>query len=179
MVCRRRGLLVLISWIWMLVGAFLTSVLIFFLVEGSLAIDARSIFGLLYERPYLASYIELVALGGLPLAISLICGDDFGAYGLRKDGALKSLALAVTLALFLLIVRVVNSSGVAYEHFGLSFPLNVIYASLAVIVYGPLEVFFVIWLIVNTDRAIGWDRGIFTPGLLITVVVFGLSHLIL
>ena len=68
----------------------------------------------------------------------------------------------------------------AHTHFGPSFPLNLFYALLAVLVYGPLEVFFVIWLIVNTDEALRWDsRRILSPGLLITVTVFGLSHLIL
>lgn len=68
----------------------------------------------------------------------------------------------------------------AYTHFGLSFPLNLFYALLAVLVYGPLEVFFIIWLIVNTDEDLKWDRKqVLSPGLLITITVFGLSHLIL
>ncbi len=114
------------------------------------------------------------------MAISLFCKDNFSAYGLRKDNALWSLILAVIPAAVLLSLRLIQGSGMAYTHFGLSFPLNLFYALLAVLVYGPLEVFFVIWLIVNTDEALRWDsKRILSPGLLITVTVFGFSHLIL
>jgi len=178
--CKRRGLLVLISWTWMFIGAFTISIIISYIVKGSWVTDIESLFNLLYEKPYLASYIELTAIGGLQLAISLVCKDNFSAYGLRKDNTLWSLILAVIPAVALLSLRIIQGSGMVYTHFGLSFPLNLFYALLAVLVYGPLEVFFVIWLIVNTDEALKWDRKqVLSPGLLITVTVFGLSHLIL
>ncbi len=178
--CRRRGLLVLVSWAWMYIGMFATSVIISYIVEGVWTTNIESLFNFLYEKPYLASYIELVAIGGLQLAISLICKDNFSTYGLRKDNALLSLILAVTPAAALLSLRIVQGGGIKYVHFGLTFPLNLFYALLALLAYGPLEVFFVIWLIVNTDEALKWGgKRVLSPGLLITVAIFGLSHLIL
>ncbi len=66
------------------------------------------------------------------------------------------------------------------ESFGLSFPLNLYYAVLGVLAYGPLEVCFVVWLIVDTERALR-EHGdkILSKGLVLTVVVFGLMHLAL
>ena len=61
----------------------------------------------------------------------------------------------------------------------MEFPYNVWYAFLGVFAYGPLEVFFIIWLIVNTDKIFGSLEKMISPGLLITVLVFGLSHVIL
>jgi len=114
------------------------------------------------------------------LAISLSCKDNFSTYDLRKDNTLWSLVLAGILAEALLSLRIIQGNGMAYTHFGLSFSLNLFYALLAVLVYGPLEVFFVIWLIVNADEDLKWDRKqVLSPGLLITITIFRLSHLIL
>ena len=76
-----------------------------------------------------------------------------------------------------LIPRILESS-LKFISFNLPFPLNLWYASLGVVAYGPLEVFFVVWLIVNIDIIFKKLEKMFSPGLIITVLVFGLSHLI-
>ncbi len=178
--CYRRGLLVVVSWAWVFIGSYVTSIVIYYLVEGSFASGVEQLFDLFYEKPYLASYIELVAIGGLQLAISLVCRDDFSVYGLRRENALRSLILGIIPAMVFLILRITQDNGIVYASFGLTFPLNLVYALLAILAYGPLEVFFIIWLIVNTDEALKGDSGrILSPGLLITVTVFGLIHVIL
>lgn len=158
----------------MFLGAFTISMIILYIIKGSWITDIDSLFNLLYERPYLASYIELTAISGLQLTIYLFCKDNFSAYSLRKDNTLWSLILVVIPAAILLSLRLIQGSGMAYTHSDLSFPLNLFYALLAVLVYGPLEVFFVIWLIVNNDEALKWDsKKILSPDLLISGSVIG------
>ncbi|MCE4600146.1 MAG: hypothetical protein F7C38_01080 [Desulfurococcales archaeon] len=157
-------MLVVVSWVWLLVGAYAVGVVVYYLVEGSPPTGPGQLFGLFYEKPYLASYIELAAVGGLQLAVSLACGDDFRVYGVRRGGLWLGLALSLVLAVALFSVRVVWDGWNANGGFGLSFPLNVFYALLGTAVYGPLEVFFVVWLIVNTDRALGWRDPLAWPG---------------
>jgi len=134
----------------------------------------------LYAEPYLASYGEIVGVGGLPLLITLLCRDNPSIYGLRREGIAKSLILSLLLVLAYASLLIASKGYPRISHvcFNLNFPYNVWYALLGVFAYGPLEVFFVVWLIVNTDLVLKTERK-FSPGLIITTVIFGLSHLIL
>ena len=178
--CKRRGLLIIISWIWILIGTFITAIIVAYFVEGLLLTDINSLMHLFMEKPYLTIYNELVAVGGLPLAISLLCQDNFESYGLKRVGFLKSISLAITFALVVIIIKFVSGGNPEYTHFNLPFPLNIIYSVLAILIFGPLEVFFVVWLIVNTDKVVkSKNDKIVSMGLLITVITFGFTHLII
>jgi len=144
--------------------------------------SVENIIRLLNEKPYLAIYAEIVAIGGLPLLISIICRDDWSLYGIRRNGLGKSLLIAVSLAMidFLLDLISLLKGQTKVPSFGLTFPWNIFYAILGVFAYGPLEVFFVIWLIANTDKALDVkEEKIFTLGLLINTIIFGMSHIII
>jgi hypothetical protein len=54
--------------------------------------------------------------------------------------------------------------------------VNALFAGLGLAAYGPLEVFFVMWLIHNTDRIFKTESKTWTWGLFITIVVYGLLH---
>ncbi|RLG82143.1 MAG: hypothetical protein DRO09_00930 [Thermoprotei archaeon] len=172
--CGRRGLLVLIVWAWLFAGLLATTVLIACVRGVPLVIE--HLIDMLGREPYLASYAEVVAVGGLPLAISLVCRDDFRVYGLARKGLERSLAVSVPPALAVLVVRTMLE-GVSPRSFNLQFPYNAWYATLGVLAYGPLEVFFVVWLTVNTDYALNSLKRTLSPGLLITALAFGLSHI--
>ena len=129
---------------------------------------------LLYSKPYLSSYVQMIGLG-FPLMASLVCGDDPRLYGLRREGLAKSMALSAAPALAL---RVLWGIPPSVKGYGLAFPFNILYALLAVAAYGPLEVFFAVWLIVNTDKVIKTGRRTLSPGLLATTLTFGLIHLV-
>jgi len=174
--CARRGLWIIVVWVWMFLGSFIAVVLTAYLVGTSLTLEM--IISILNERPYLAVYGEIVGVGALPLIISLLCNDSPRMYGLSKSGILISLTLSVPPSLIILLARLIHGV-LRYESFNLSFPYNIWYAIIGVLAYGPLEVFFVIWLIVNTDYVLGSLDKIFSPGLIITVLAFGLSHIIL
>jgi len=169
-------LLVLIVWLWSIIGSIFTLALIAY-VKG-VPLDLERLIDMLSKEPYLASYGEVVGVGGLPLLISLTRRDSPEMYGLRRQGLLKSLALSIPPAIAILVARIAYND-LSFEGFGLSFPYNVWYAVLGVLAYGPLEVFFVVWLIVNTDNILNTLEKIVSPGLLVTVLIFGLSHMLL
>ncbi|NOY07333.1 MAG: CPBP family intramembrane metalloprotease [Spirochaetes bacterium] len=60
----------------------------------------------------------------------------------------------------------------------LSFPWNLWYAMLGLFAWGPLEVFFITWLITNTDRIFKNRDIVVSWGLIITVIIFGLIHIV-
>ena len=172
----KHVLLVLTVWLWLFIGLIFTVLLIAY-VKGVL-LNLEQLISMLNREPYLASYGEVVGVGGLPLLISLIRRDSPEMYGLRRQGLLKSLALSILPAIAILVARIAYND-LSFEGFGLSFPYNVWYAVLGVLAYGPLEVFFVVWLIVNTDNILNTLEKTVSPGLLITVLIFGLSHIFL
>jgi membrane protease YdiL (CAAX protease family) len=49
-------------------------------------------------------------------------------------------------------------------------------AILAAFAYGPLEVFFVMWLIRNSDRVLKSERPTLSRGLVVTVLIYGIPH---
>jgi len=159
----------------MFIGSLIVIVLIAY-VKGAPLVPER-IIDMFNREPYLASYAEVVGTGGLPLLISIIRRDDPRIYGPRKQGLFKSLVLSLSFAIVMLVITIHDK--LYFENFNLEFPYNIWYAVLGVLAYGPLEVFFVIWLIVNTDAIFSTLEKIFSPGLLITVLVFGLSHIFL
>ena len=95
-----------------------------------------------------------------------------------RAGLVKSVAASIPLAVIVLILRVLYGE-LNVSSFNLQFPYNLWYALLGVFAYGPLEVFFVMWLIVNTDKIFHSLERTFSPGLLATVLVFGFSHIFL
>lgn len=174
-ICQKRAMLIAVTWVWLYLGGFITALLITY-VNGR-PLTYSNMHDILYEKPYLVSYIQAVSVG-LPPLISLACVENLSFYGLRKEGIIKSSALAVTPAAILLISRIIRGS-IPHTSFNLQFPHNIIYAALSVLAYGPLEAFFVIWLIANTDSILGERGRILSRGLLITALLFGLSHIIL
>ncbi len=60
----------------------------------------------------------------------------------------------------------------------LGFPRNLWYALLGIIAWGPLEVFFFVWLIVNTDHIFKNSARVHPWGLIITVLLFALTHIL-
>ncbi len=174
--CSKRLLLVVTVWVWMFVGSVITIILIAYL--RGVALVYEQLVSMLSKEPYLAIYGEVVGVGGLPLLISIICRDNLGMYGLRRGGIGKSLLLSVPPATAVLLLRVAHGD-VPLNSFNLSFPYNIWYAILGVLAYGPLEVFFVIWIIANTDVILNSLDKLLSPGLIITTLAFGLSHIIL
>jgi membrane protease YdiL (CAAX protease family) len=169
---------VITTWVWFLVGAMLV-VLVILAVYG---FDLAKALEVLRENRYLAVYIEIVSVGLLPLVFTLICKDHPTQYGLSRKGLAKSLLLSglcVTgLFGFAFLSRGQLMSGIEPPNFNLNFPWNLWYVALGVFAWGPLEVFFVMWLVTNTDRIFKSENKTMSWGLIVTVVIFGMAHIL-
>jgi len=167
---------VIATWIWWIVGGGLTMLALLTVLQIKPG-DFRILFR---EYPHLTIYIETVGVGLLPLVITILCKDDIAAYGIQKKQITKSLLLSlfvVILAYGFNFIRSDQWININTPNFHLNLPWNLWYATLGVFAYGPLEVFFVVWLIANTDKIFkGKDRNL-SWGLILTVTLFGLAHL--
>ncbi len=168
---------VIATWLWWFVGAALT-VLIILAVEGvSLSSATRA----LQEKQYLAVYIEIVSVGLLPVVFTFVCRDDSTQYGLTHNKLANSV--------FFSLLFVIMMFGWAYFTRGqvmtddraslhLEFPSSIWYAILGIFAWGPLEVFFVTWLITNTDQVFRNGNQLISWGLIITLIGFGGLHIL-
>ncbi len=100
-------MLVVVTWVWVLVGSLLT-VLVIGVVEGA-GLSLCLALGVFYSKPYLASYAEIVGVGLLPLVLSVVCRDDPGAYGLGRKGVFLSLLLSLGFAAFKIAFRIIGN----------------------------------------------------------------------
>ena len=73
--CSKRTSLVILVWAWMFLGSILTALLIAY-VKGVPATFSE-IIDMFNGEPYLASYVEVIAVGGLPSALIILCKDGF------------------------------------------------------------------------------------------------------
>lgn len=168
---------VVTTWLWFIVGTLLV-ILIILAVYGINFAKAMEILG---ERRYLAVYVEIVSVGLLPVVFTLVCRDYLVLYGLGRNGLAKSLLLSGLFVLVLFsvafLIRGQLMTGLSPSPH-LDFPWNIWYVVLGVFAYGPLEVFFFMWLITNTDHIFKSEKRILSWGFIITVVIFGLAHIL-
>lgn len=168
---------VLTTWIWFFVGGVLT-VLIIMTVLGVDLATAPEVLG---NKRYLAVYIEIVSVGLLPVVFTLVCRNDLTQYGLGRKELAKSLKLSAlfTVALFgfALLTKGQLMTGDS-PSFHLNFPWNLWYTVLGIFAWGPLEVFFVMWLVTNTDRIFKSKNRTLSWGLIVTVLIFGIAHIL-
>ena len=164
---------VITTWVWFLVGAALVLLIVLAVYGFDLAV--------LGEKQYLTVYIEIVSAGLLPVLFTLICKDYPTQYGLGRKGLAKSLLLSgLCIAAFCVIAFLSPGQLMSVESpdFHLDFPWNLWYAALGVFAWGPLEVFFVMWLVTNTDRIFNSENRTMSWGLIVTVVIFGMIHML-
>jgi hypothetical protein len=168
---------VISTWLWWFVGAALT-VLTILAIQG---VSLSSATKVLEEKQYLAVYIEIVSVGLLPVIFTLVCKDDLAQYGLTHNRLANSI--------FFSLLFVMAMFGWAYFTRGqlmaddratlhLEFPWSIWYAVLGIFAWGPLEVFFVTWLITNTDQVFKNGSQLISWGLIITLIGFGALHLL-
>jgi len=163
------------AWMWFFIGAFLTLLMIL----GYLGAGFSEMASVMNEQRHLTLYIELVSAGLFPLVISFLCGDEFIEYGFTRTGFERSMICSVVyagvmiLSGYLMTGQIMKDDRVALS---LNFPLNIWYGLGGILVWGPLEVFFFNWLVVNTERALNEQERRISLGLIITVILFTLTH---
>lgn len=174
---------VTITWIWNVVGVFFVGIIaILILPSGySLTNDTLKLFPDLMPILIIG---EFFTTGFLAILFAFINKDKFSTYGLTKTGLAKSVVISAILAGgFMLIRFLITGSLLDPEINGLNAnAFNVFFSILLVLFYGPLEVFFVIFLVEITDRHFQRkgkeQKGLFTKGLIITTLIYGLLHMI-
>ncbi|MEA2016615.1 MAG: hypothetical protein U9O59_07970 [Actinomycetota bacterium] len=165
------------AWLWFIIGAAFVILIILAVYRTSFS-EAMSVLG---NRKYLAIYIEIASAGLLPVLFTVFCRDDLELYGIGRRGILKSLILSGLFAALFFIVSLLTSGQLAIgqvQVYQIDFPWNIWYAVLGIFAYGPLEVFFFVWLVANTDRIFKSEKRILSWGLLITIVIFSLAHVL-
>jgi len=168
---------IITTWACSLIAPILMALMVLLILHASLA-SARQVFA---DRPYLTTYFEIAGVGLVPLIFSLAGREAFSRYGLTRRGLGRSLLLAA--AVFAL------GAGYSYLTTGqwvdfasqtvhLGFPANLWYGLLGILTYGPLEVFFFVWLVDNTAPLFAGKRQPRLWSLLLTAVLFGLLHIV-
>ncbi|MFN8444987.1 MAG: hypothetical protein U0175_29645 [Caldilineaceae bacterium] len=167
------------TWLWNLLGTFVVAIGIAIFLPHNIALD-RSAF---QQQPSLALIpilSESVLVGLLPILFSILCKHQPADYGITTKRLSASLILAAGIALvyfaYLSLLARHLTTGIqwpAFQHISLGYA---IFAIVGLFAYGPLEVFFVIWLIHNTDRIFKSEAKTWSWGLLLTIALYALLH---
>jgi len=167
------------TWLWNMLGALLISSILQAVLPEITPLDTDA----LRANPNLAIYpvlTEIVAVGLLPVLFVLFNREKMTVYGLQRQGWVKSLALStlVVLAFFAFLPGQAAqlTSSISLAELDISTPWKLGLAILAILAYGPLEVFFVVWLIHNTDRLYNSSAKVLSAGLLVTMLLYGVLH---
>lgn len=175
---RNPLLRVVSTWIWWALGALLTLVIIGIVLAG----DPRGFMPLVNENRHLLVYVEFVSVGLLPVLYTFFCKDDLSRYGFQWRGLGRSMLFSAPFVIFMFALGYLMSGELmsdSRETLVVMRPWNYWYGAASIFVWGALEVFFVIWLIENTDDIFaGLGHRPFSWGLIITVVIFALTHLV-
>ena len=167
------------TWIWNIAGVLLISSILLAVLPENTALDSQA----LRSNPNLAIIpvvTEIIAVGLLPVLFVILNREKIATYGLQRSGLLKSLALSalVVLAFFAFLSmqagQITTSISLSGIKIAASWKLGA--AILAIFAYGPLEVFFVVWLIHNTDRIYNSSARVLSAGLLVTILLYGVLH---
>ncbi len=170
---------VMATWIWNLFSVLLISIILQAVLpeNTTLDIDAFRADPRLVLIPVLA---EIVAVGLLPLLFVLLNREKLSLYGLQRQGLWKSLAYSVLAGVAFMVALSLQGGDLSTLLYIPAIQVTPLWkpglALLAVIAYGPLEVFFVIWLIHNTDRLYNSAAKIFSAGLWVTILLYGVLH---
>ncbi len=169
---------VIATWGWNFVGNFLVIALATILLPDNITVDQQA----MQANPRLALIPiagEIIAAGLLPVLFAIFGRENLAEYGLQMKGFGKGLILSVLAVAILAGAALlgignygpISLSGLKAEpiwHF-----LSFVAGAFA---YGPLEVFFVIWLVRSTDHIFHSEDKILSRGLVITILIYGLLH---
>ncbi len=117
--------------------------------------------------------LEFVFIGMLPLIIVFARRESWKDYGFTLINWKKSVAYGLILAAPFMIIR-----GYAYlfmDYVGWSWNLNPLMLLPYLIVYGPLETFFIVFSVYKIDRGLPSEKLI-SKGLILSSILFGLMH---
>jgi hypothetical protein len=170
---------IMATWIWNMFAVLLISIILQAVLpeNTTLDMDAMRADPRLVFIPVLA---QIVAVGLLPLIFVFLNREKLVLYGLQRQGLGKSLAFSA-LAVLAFFVALALQGGDLISYIKIpAIQITPLWklglALLAILAYGPLEVFFVVWLIHNTDRLYNSGAKTFSAGLWVTILLYGVLH---
>jgi hypothetical protein len=167
------------TWIWNVFSTFVVAAIVAITLPRNIALDPSAMTQQL-SLALIPIFSEISLVGLLPIVFSILRRDKAAEYGITGKRLLVSLALSagVVLVYFAYLSILVGHLTTSVQLPGLHqlTVSNALFAGLGLVAYGPLEIFFVVWLIHNTDRIFKTDANTWTWGLLLTIVIYGLLH---
>ena len=133
-------------------------------------------FGLEFvANQYVKLILEFVFVGMLPLVIVFIKGESWKNYGFTSMNWKSSMAYGLILAAPFMMIR--SYAYLFLDYVGWSWNLNPLMFLPYLLVYGPLEAFFIMFSVYKIDRGLSCKKLI-SKGLIISSILFGLMHAI-
>lgn len=135
----------------------------------------------LSRHPYFSSYFEILLAGLIPVLFTIFGREKWSRYGLTRKGFAKSFASSlVFVAIGYTFSRLSTGHWMSFGTLvsNMSFPAKAFYALLGIFAYGPLEIFFFVWLVSNTEQVFQSKSGSFLLSLAVTAILYGLLHFI-
>ena len=167
------------TWLWNGLGTFAVAAVVAVALPRNIALDRSA----LTQQPSLALIpilSEIILVGLLPIIFSILRRDKAAEYGITGKRLPVSLALSAGVVLLYFAYLSIRAGHLttSVQLPGLHQPTagNALFAGLGLVAYGPLEVFFVVWLIHNTDRIFKTEANTWSWGLLLTIAIYGLLH---
>ena len=166
---------VLTTWIWKLIGMG-----IYHLTVMSVIASGRFHYRLEAEGFIRNILYEIIFVGALPLLYTILSEEKWASYGIRKKNIVPSFSYSILFTGFIFVMFIIfhQLHPPPSLCFTLQFPWNIGAGLAGIAIWGPLEIFFVFWLIENTDRIFKSENRKISPGLILTVALFGLSHIV-
>jgi membrane protease YdiL (CAAX protease family) len=168
----------LTTYVWFFLGTIVV-ILIFIIISG---FNVGLAMNRIQNNPHLYIFIEFSSVGFFPLLYYFLSEEKPSKYGIYSEDLLKSLLLSFFMIfIYFILGYLLNGQIMTYQSydFSLGIPWNFIVGIAGIIVWGPLEVFFFIWLIEKTRDAFLSSKNELIISALITSLIFGvILHLI-
>jgi hypothetical protein len=143
-----------------------------------------------WSKAYLLSHLYLVGTLGqvlmdLPAVVMFTRTRIDGKWRGRSRDHVVSIGAGLACAAILAGTKIALSGQLVFmggvpaftQSLTLAWPWDVISATLAVLAYGPGEAIFVVYLVAAFDNAVGNQHPLFSWGVVITALLWGLPHI--
>jgi hypothetical protein len=130
--------------------------------------------------------LEFFLVGFLCILLAVLNNDSRSVFGFTSKGLLKSLTIGLVLIAIHSSIRyalglpIVGSNLDAFtQSLAQPFPYNIGFSLFCGFAYGPLEVFYIIFLVVRFDRAFDTPQSkIASKGTIVTTLLWALPHIL-
>lgn len=119
--------------------------------------------------------LEFAFVGMLPLILVLVRRESWKHYGFTLENWKKSIVYGLILAAPFILIKVYACPFLDYV--GWSWNLNPLMFLLFLLVYGPLEAFFIVFSVYKIDRGLSCENLV-SKGVISSAILFGLIHVV-